>query len=41
MFSHVKSGTVRMGETDMDYIIFGRGEDVLIMLPDWETDSPR
>lgn len=33
MFSHAKNGTVRIGNTDMDYITFGSGEEVLVMFP--------
>lgn len=33
MFWNAKNGRVGIGDTDMDYISFGKGEDVLIMLP--------
>lgn len=33
MFAGAKGGCVRIGDTDMDYISFGRGQDILIMLP--------
>ena len=29
----IKNGNIAIGETDMDYIRFGRGEKVLILLP--------
>lgn len=33
MFWNAKNGRVSIGDTDMDYISFGKGEDILIMLP--------
>lgn len=33
MFYHAGNGNVRVGNTDMDYISFGNGREVLIMLP--------
>lgn len=33
MLYHAKNGSVRLGETAMDYIRFGKGARVLIMLP--------
>lgn len=33
MLFHAKNGCVRIGNTDMDYISFGKGRQVLIMLP--------
>lgn len=33
MFHHAKNGRIRIGDTDMDYVSFGKGKDVLIMLP--------
>lgn len=33
MFYHAKDGNVRVGNSDMDYIIFGSGSKILIMLP--------
>lgn len=33
MFWNAKNGRVSIGDSDMDYISFGKGEDILIMLP--------
>jgi len=33
MLSNTKNGTITIGDTDMDYISFGKGSDILIMLP--------
>lgn len=33
MFWNAKNGSVRIGNTDMDYVSFGRGKDTLIMIP--------
>ncbi|MBD5554589.1 MAG: alpha/beta hydrolase [Roseburia sp.] len=33
MFYHAKNGNVRIGDTDMDYISFGNGNEILIMIP--------
>lgn len=33
MFYHAKNGNVRIGDTDMDYITFGNGNEILIMIP--------
>lgn len=33
MLYDAKNGNVKVGDTDMDYICFGRGKDILIMLP--------
>ena len=33
MFYHAKNGNVRIGDTDMDYITFGNGNGILIMIP--------
>lgn len=33
MFWGAKNGSVRIGDTDMDYISFGKGRDILIFLP--------
>jgi len=33
MMFNPKSGSVCIGNTDMDYISFGKGKDTLIMLP--------
>ena len=33
MMFHAKNGTLRIGNTEMDYIRFGKGQRVLIMLP--------
>lgn len=33
MLYHAKNKTVRIGDTDMDYVSFGKGRDALIMLP--------
>lgn len=33
MFYQAKNGTVRIGDSDMDYISFGNGNKILIMLP--------
>ena len=33
MFWNAKNGRVSIGDTDMDYISFGKGEDILIMIP--------
>ena len=33
MFMHAQNGCVQLGETEMDYVAFGRGTKALIMLP--------
>ena len=33
MFLRAKNGSVRIGDTDMDYVSFGKGDNILIMLP--------
>lgn len=33
MLLKAKNGRVRIGNTDMDYVSFGKGTDILIMLP--------
>lgn len=33
MFFNAKNGSVRIDDTDMDYVSFGKGNNVLIMLP--------
>lgn len=33
MFYHAKNKSVPMGNTDMDYVTFGKGKDVLVMIP--------
>lgn len=33
MFYHAKNGRLRIGDADMDYVRFGSGEKVLVMLP--------
>ena len=33
MLFHAKNGSVRIDDTDMDYVSFGKGNNVLIMLP--------
>ena len=33
MLLHAKNGSIRIGDTDMDYVSFGKGNNVLIMLP--------
>ena len=33
MLFHAKNGCIRIGNTDMDYVSFGKGDHVLIMLP--------
>ena len=33
MLYNAKNGTVRIGNTEMDYIRFGTGERILVMLP--------
>ena len=33
MFFNAKNGSVRINDTDMDYVSFGKGNNVLIMLP--------
>lgn len=33
MFFHAKSGVVKIGNTNMDYVCFGKGKKPLIMLP--------
>lgn len=33
MFYHAKGGNVRVGNSDMDYISFGNGSKILVMLP--------
>lgn len=33
MFWNAKNGSVRLGNTEMDYISFGKGRDILVMLP--------
>lgn len=33
MFFHAKNGCIRINDTNMDYICFGKGKKVLIMLP--------
>ena len=33
MFYHAKNGTVSLGDTDMNYIAFGNGKKVLVMIP--------
>ena len=33
MIFHAKNGSVRIDDTDMDYVSFGKGNNVLIMLP--------
>lgn len=33
MFWEAKNGSIRIGNTDMDYVTFGKGNNVLIMLP--------
>jgi hypothetical protein len=33
MFYKAKNGNIKIGDTDMDYISFGKGEKILIMIP--------
>ena len=33
MFWNAQNGSVSIGDTDMDYVSFGKGRDALIMLP--------
>lgn len=33
MFSKVKNGCVHIGGTKMNYVSFGKGKDILIMIP--------
>lgn len=33
MFWNAKGGCVGIGDTDMDYVSFGKGKKVLVMLP--------
>ena len=33
MLFHAKNGAVCVGDMNMDYVSFGRGEDVVVMLP--------
>ena len=33
MFWNAKNGRIRIGNTEMDYISFGRGNQDLIMIP--------
>lgn len=33
MFYYAKNGNVRVGDTDMEYVSFGKGKDILIMIP--------
>jgi pimeloyl-ACP methyl ester carboxylesterase len=33
MLSNAKNGTVAVGDTEMDYITFGKGKEILIILP--------
>jgi len=33
MFKNAKNGNVKIGDTDMDYISFGKGDKVLVMIP--------
>lgn len=33
MFYHAKNGNIRIGDADMDYISFGRGSNLFVMLP--------
>ena len=33
MFWNAKNGRVKIGGADMDYVVFGKGSDVFIMLP--------
>ena len=38
MFWNAQNGSVSIGDTDMDYVSFGKGRDALIMVPEWATD---
>lgn len=33
MFYHAKNGKISFGDTDMDYIAFGKGKKVMVMIP--------
>jgi len=33
MLLNAKNGTVMIGDTEMDYISFGKGSEILIILP--------
>ena len=33
MFYHAKNGTLKIDDTDMDYISFGKGKKILVMIP--------
>lgn len=33
MLYHAKNGTVHVGDTDMNYVSFGKGKDIFVMLP--------
>ena len=33
MFLNAENGSIRLADSGMDYVIFGRGETALIMLP--------
>lgn len=33
MFYNAKNGNINIGNTDMDYISFGKGDKVLVMIP--------
>ena len=33
MFWNAKDGRIHIEDTDMDYITFGQGDDVLVMIP--------
>ena len=35
MLFNAKNGTIPIGNTDMDYIRFGTGGRILVMLPGW------
>lgn len=33
MLFHAQNGNIKIGDTDMDYVVFGKGEQALILLP--------
>lgn len=33
MLFHAQNGNIKIGDADMDYVVFGKGEQVLILLP--------
>lgn len=33
MFFKAKEGKIKIGETNMDYVTFGNGKDILIIIP--------